>query len=811
MRTLACEAAFRHRNIAIEQGVFMRIYNTLTHRKEEVVPLEAGHIGIYSCGPTVYRNIHIGNLRTFTMVDWLKRTLIREGYKVRHIKNITDVGHMRQERLDEGEDKMESQAKREGKTSAEIAAFYTKAFHRDEERLNILPADLFPKATEHVHDMIDMVKALEEMGLAYEVDSNVYFDVRKFPRYGQLSGNQLEAMMAGIQDDAGDSRKRNGEDFPLWKAAEPGREMVWDSPWGCGFPGWHIECSAMATKYLGERFDFHTGGVDNIFPHHENELAQSEGYTGHPWVKYWVHAQHLLTDGLKMAKSSSNDYVLDEILARGFDPLDLRYLFTTAHYRSHLNFTFTALAAARVSLKRLRLTTRAAREHATGKPNPDVLARWQRRFSEALDDDLNLPAAMSVVWSLLRRPDKDTGLTETSALLEDWDKVLGLNLFETPEPDARENLPQDISALLAQRDVARKEKDYASADSLREPILLAGYEVRDMRASTEIYKLRLMSRLRLIANSHEEPDHTNDPDEHDWSVNLIARNNREDLERCLGSIKKFPPDGPIEVLIIDNGSTDDTVQYLFDLSQQPEVQAADGSTIRLRVLFADHNLGYAAARNTTMCASTGKYEVLLDTSIELAGDVWTPMRQALEAPNIGIVGPYGLITEDLQEFEQSNGPDVDAIEGYMMAFRREMLRQVGPIDNEKFRFYRLADVYYSFFFKAAALRAVVLPEARERVIQHPHREWYSLLPEEQATKSKKNYDLFRDRWHHGESLLVANERSTERWMSHDDPRHLDATHTHSPDELPRSGTQHTHLHRHLPDHDHTHPHYHNTE
>src|ERR1700731_1154205 len=277
----------------------MRIYNTLTRRLEEITPREMGKIGMYSCGPTVYRYIHIGNLRTFTMADWIRRTFEYRGYDVLHIKNITDVGHMRQEMLDRGEDKMIAQARKEGKTSAQIAQFYTEAFHADELALNILPAHVFPRATQHVAEMIEIIEGLLNKGVAYVAGDNIYFDVKRFPAYGKLSGNLLESLLEGVRD-VPDSNKHNREDFALWKAPEPGREMVWESPWGRGFPGWHIECSAMSMKYLGRCFDLHTGGVDNVFPHHEDEIAQSEAFTGEPYVNYWVHAQHLLADGQKM-------------------------------------------------------------------------------------------------------------------------------------------------------------------------------------------------------------------------------------------------------------------------------------------------------------------------------------------------------------------------------------------------------------------------------------------------------------------------------------------------------------------------------
>src|SRR5579883_1689192 len=407
----------------------MRIYNTLSRRVEEIVPLEEGRIRMYSCGPTVYRYIHIGNLRTFTMADWLRRVFEYRGWEVLHIKNITDVGHMRQEMLDRGEDKIVAQARKEGKTSAQIAQFYTEAFHADEWALNILSAHVFPRATQHVGEMIEIVQGLLAKGMAYRGGENIYFDIKKFPEYGKLSGNQLENMLAGVREGQ-DEEKRNPEDFALWKAAEEGREMAWESPWGRGFPGWHIECSAMSMKYLGPHFDIHTGGVDNIFPHHEDEIAQSEGLTGQPYVNYWVHAQHLLADGQKMAKSTGNAYTRADIEARGFDPLSLRYFYTTALYRSRLNFTFRALQAAQTSLERLRDRAyellQAADRSAALAEDPLLANPWQMAFLEAVEDDLNLPRAMAVIWSMLRAQDLEA--TTKVRLLLEADRILGFGL-----------------------------------------------------------------------------------------------------------------------------------------------------------------------------------------------------------------------------------------------------------------------------------------------------------------------------------------------------------------------------------------------
>lgn len=797
----------------------MRIYNTLTRRIEDILPIEAGKIKMYSCGPTVYRYIHIGNLRTFIMADWLRRTFTYRGFEVLHVKNITDVGHMRQEMVDRGEDKMLAQARKEGKTSAQIAQFYTDAFHQDEAKLNILPAHIFPRATQHIPEMITIISGLLEKGIAYEVNGYIYYDIKRFPDYGKLSGNQLENMLAGGREGV-DVDRHNPEDFPLWKPAEVGREMAWDSPWGRGFPGWHIECSAMSIKYLGEHFDLHTGGVDNIFPHHEDEIAQSEGYTGQQFVNYWVHAQHLLADGQKMAKSTGNAYTCSEIEARGFDPMSLRYFYTTALYRSRINFTFRALQAAQTALERLRsrayeLFTRSDQSLALSG-EPLMKHPYQERFLAEVENDLNMPRAMAVVWDMLRSDAYDP--TTRVRLLLDSDRILGFDLqsyLQSDRPRQKTDpqfylaaVPTPVATQVHERTTLRSYHDYSHADAIRQRLSSAGYALRDTGAGALVLPRRPEDEFTVISSSTDVPDNRKAPDLFEFSVNLLAHNSREDLERCIRSICRYTANRSIELVIIDNGSTDDTLSYLQQLARNDDLTGEHGQHINLRVIFADHNTGFAAGRNATMRASRGHVVVLMDTSIEVTGDIWEQLSQPLSDVHVGVVGPYGLVTDDLREFQEAAGPDVDAIEGYLMAFRRELLSEVGWID-EKFRFYRLMDIYFSFFFKAAGYRCLVLPSLAEQLKKYPHREWYSLSEDEQATKSKKNYDIFRDRWHHGESLLVANYNPKNRWFGHDHPYHVNGEHTHSPEELPPAGTMHSHDHRHRPDHSHDHPHYHN--
>ncbi|HLX58690.1 MAG TPA: cysteine--tRNA ligase [Ktedonobacteraceae bacterium] len=798
----------------------MKIYNTLTRRLEEIVPRETGKVGMYSCGPTVYRYIHIGNLRTFIMADWIRRAFEYRGYEVMHVKNITDVGHMRQEMVDRGEDKVLAQARREGKTSLQIAQFYTEAFHQDEAKLNIQPAKVFPRATEHVAEMIAIIQGLQAKGVAYEVNGNVYFDIKRFPGYGKLSGNQLENMLAGVREGVVEDR-RSAEDFPLWKVAEPGREMAWDSPWGRGFPGWHIECSAMSMKYLGLHFDIHTGGVDNIFPHHEDEIAQSEAFTGEPFANYWVHAQHLLADGQKMAKSTGNAYTCYEIEARGFDPMSLRYFYTTALYRSRLNFTFRSLQAAQTSLERLR--GRAYRLFLQSNRSlvlsdePLEANYWQKRFLAEVENDLNMPRAMAVVWGMLHAEDCDA--TTRVRLLLDFDRILGFGLKDYLLSDLPQKksdpqtylaiVPARVAEQVLERAALRQRKAYIEADRVRQEIAAEGYMLRDTGQGSLVLPRRLEDEFTVLSDASDAPDHTKETDLYEFSVNLLAHNSRADLERCVRSICRHTCGRAIELVIVDNGSTDETLVYLQQLARGGDLQADNGQRIGLQVLFADHNMGFAAGRNATMRASRGRYIVLMDTSIEVTGDIWEPLAQTLADRNIGVVGPYGLVTDDLREFSEAAGPDVDAVEGYLMAFRKALLPEVGWID-ERFRFYRLMDIHFSFFFKTSGYRVLTMPQVAERIIKHQHREWYALSEEEQTTKSKKNYDIFRARWHHGESLLVANYRPENLWRGHDHPYHLDGSHTHTEEDLPPAGVRHTHNHQHWPDHSHEHPHYHET-
>ena len=444
----------------------IRLYNTLGRAKQVLRPLDAGEVRIYTCGPTVYRYAHVGNLRTYLFADLLVRTLEYNGLRARQVKNITDVGHLTDDTFDRGEDKMLVSARLEKKSPAEIAAFYTEAFRSDERLLNITPAAAFPRASEYVPQMIELVARLIERGHAYESGGNVYYDIASFPAYGRLSNNTTEKLLAGTKGDP-DPRKRSPLDFSLWKSGE-NRLQVWDSPWGPGFPGWHIECSAMSMALLGDRFDIHTGGADNVFPHHEAEIAQSEGVTGHRVVGCWVHGQLLFLSGTRMAKSAGNFFRITELAEQGHDPLAFRWLALQARYRAPLNFSPEGLAGADRALRQLR--ERVA-EWGRGPDGPR--GDCGERFLAAVNDDLDLPAAMALVSELGRSA---LAPGAKAALLLDWDRVLGLDLGRAA-PEAE--LPEGAAELLGQRERARAYRDFAASDRLRERLAALGVAVAD--------------------------------------------------------------------------------------------------------------------------------------------------------------------------------------------------------------------------------------------------------------------------------------------------------------------------------------------
>jgi cysteinyl-tRNA synthetase len=453
------------------------LFDSRTRAKQLFTPLQPGHARVYSCGPTVYSAQHIGNLRAYLFADLLRRALLLEGLRVTHVVNITDVGHLTDD-ADAGEDKMEAAARKTGRRAEDIAAQYTAQWLNDRRRLNCRDPDVLCRASDHIPEQIAMIQALEARRATYRIDDGIYFDVTKFPRYAELARLDLAAQHGAsrIGDVAG---KRHPADFALWKFAAPGvkRQQEWDSPWGRGFPGWHIECSAMSTKYLGTTFDIHTGGVDHLPVHHTNEVAQSELALGvHPWVQIWMHEEHLDFQGEKMSKSKGNVYLLQDLIDQGYLALSYRYFFLQAHYRKQQSFTDDAMAGADRGYRRLLGSTAAARV-ASGPSDVARIAPWRARFREAVRDDLNAPRALAEATLMLRAPELTPA--DQRALLVEFDAWLGLDLLSAEAPaEASERDPR-IDALLAERQAARARKDFAASDRIRDQLAAEGVTIID--------------------------------------------------------------------------------------------------------------------------------------------------------------------------------------------------------------------------------------------------------------------------------------------------------------------------------------------
>lgn len=452
----------------------IRFYNTMTRTREEFQPLEPGRVRLYNCGPTVYNFVHIGNLRAYVFVDLLRRHLEFRGFAVEHITNITDV-----------EDKLIRLCREQGVDLKSVTEQYTQAFLEDVDTLGIKRAKEYPRATDHIDEMITLIQALKGRGLAYEVEGNTYFRISAFADYGKLSKKDLESLQTNASGriDHDEYETEDARDFALWKAYTPDDgEVFWETPIGKGRPGWHIECSCMSMKKLGETFDIHCGGVDLIFPHHENEIAQSEGATGKPFVNYWLHNEHLIVDGKKMAKSAGNFYTLRDITAKGYNPMAVRWVLLMTHYRQRLNFTFEGLDAATESLERIRaFRERLADARGEGPPLDGAIAACEAAFGEALDDDLNISAAMAAVFEFIRETNRaiDAGTVSAAsaqaalALLDRLDAVVGvLNPGE-------EGAPEAVLELVMARQQARRDKDFARADEIRDTLLAQGWVIKD--------------------------------------------------------------------------------------------------------------------------------------------------------------------------------------------------------------------------------------------------------------------------------------------------------------------------------------------
>ena len=456
-------------------------YNTLTRKKELFQPIDEKKVRIYSCGPTVYKDATIGNMRTNIFQDVLRRMLRYNGYNIKHVMNITDVGHLVSDG-DEGEDKMLKSAREEHKTPLEIADYYTKLFFEDLESLNLERPEIICKATEHIKEMLEYVEKLVKNGYAYETSTAIYFDISKLDRYPILSNANLEDQKAGARVEV-DKEKRNPHDFALWIKAPENHLMKWDSPWGPSYPGWHIECSAMGQKYLGEQFDIHTGGIDLVPTHHEKEIVQSKGACGKIRANYWLHREYLLIDGRKMSKSLGNVYLIKDIKNRGYDPLTYKLFTYSGHYRNKLNFTWEGIDSASKSLERLKQGYQT-HKNSQEKIEQDKIEEYKKRFNNAINDDLNMPLAMGIVWEVIRNEKKSKQYAD---LLLDFDQVLGLKIDQATKKE-EQKIPQEIMELIEERKEARQNKDWAKSDRLRDIINEKGYDIKDTKDGMEVKK-----------------------------------------------------------------------------------------------------------------------------------------------------------------------------------------------------------------------------------------------------------------------------------------------------------------------------------
>lgn len=471
----------------------MKIYNSLTRTKEEFIPREQGKVSMYTCGPTVYHYAHIGNLRSYIMEDILEKYLRFTGLDVTRVMNITDVGHLTSDG-DTGDDKMLKGAKREHKTVMEIAKFYTDAFFSDCAKLNIKTPDVVQPATGCIDEFIKVISSLIEKGYAYEAGGNIYFDTSKLGQYYVFNDFKEEDLAVGVREGVEeDSNKRNKADFVLWftKSKFDDQELKWDSPWGVGYPGWHIECSCISMKYLGEYLDIHCGGIDNAFPHHTNEIAQSESYIGHKWCNYWFHVHHLNTNSGKMSKSSGEFLTVSLLEEKGYDPLVYRFFCLLSHYRKSLVFSYENLDNAAVSYNKMIAKIAAFIGENGGEVDKEAYDRLMKNFTDALDNDLNTALAVTAVYDVLR---DGTNAATKLALLREFDKVLSIGLIENAEKlknapaNAEEELPEEVRKLAEERKAARKEKNFALADELRDKITALGYIVEETRQGTKITK-----------------------------------------------------------------------------------------------------------------------------------------------------------------------------------------------------------------------------------------------------------------------------------------------------------------------------------
>ena len=722
----------------------LRLYDTLTGTVKPVNTTENRDVKIYTCGPTVYRESHLGNLRSYLMADWIKRILINNGSTVIHVKNITDVGHMRQELLERGEHKVIAAAIKEGKTPKEISEYYTNIFFEDELALNILQADHYPKATDHINEMLSLIESLVYKGYAYEVEGNIYYDISKFPNYGALSGNIYSNLIKGSRTEV-DKNKHHPQDFTLWKSAEKGRTLKWPSKWGDGFPGWHIECSAMSFKYLGDQFDIHTGGVDNIFPHHEGEIAQSESYTGGKVVDMWVHGAHLLSDGIKMSKSEGNSYTIQTLNELNIDPLAFRYLCATTKYRNRLNFSLNSIKSSQRALQRLKNRIRLIRNQEPNNSETLNNNSWLGEFNAKISNDLDLATGLSLTWKVIK---SEIPSRYKLQLIKEFDKVLGLNLV----PDQiNQTIESNIYSKIEIRSNFKTSEEFNKADAHRQSIQDLGYVVEDTPEGTTIreqfYSETEFGKLESISSSSELSQYPLNTNKYDVTFCLAGSDFTSDLIRCINSIINFTQTTSYQILVLNKISNTELPKFIKSIDQK----------INIKVINTDHGLGEGTSKNILLKSSEGSIIILLDTSVELTTDISKPISTTLMDQSVGITGAFGLKTTDMHHFydgANENVKEMDAIQSYCFAFRRKSIQTVGLM-RETFRFYRHLDLDYSFQFKSKGYKIVETPNLS--LIRHKHRIWESLPDYQRDKLSQTNYKKFLEKWQKHPELLEANQ------------------------------------------------------
>ncbi|MBK50539.1 MAG: cysteine--tRNA ligase [Chloroflexi bacterium] len=722
----------------------LRLYDTLTGTVKPVNTTENRDVKIYTCGPTVYRESHLGNLRSYLMADWIKRILINNGSTVIHVKNITDVGHMRQELLERGEDKVIAAAIKEGKTPKEISEYYTNIFFEDELALNILQADHYPKATDHINEMLSLIESLVYKGYAYEVEGNIYYDISKFPNYGALSGNIYSNLIKGSRTEV-DKNKHHPQDFTLWKSAEKGRTLKWPSKWGDGFPGWHIECSAMSFKYLGDQFDIHTGGVDNIFPHHEGEIAQSESYTGGKVVDMWVHGAHLLSDGIKMSKSEGNSYTIQTLNELNIDPLAFRYLCATTKYRNRLNFSLNSIKSSQRALQRLKNRIRLIRNQEPNNSETLNNNSWLGEFNAKISNDLDLATGLSLTWKVIK---SEIPSRYKLQLIKEFDKVLGLNLV----PDQiNQTIESNIYSKIEIRSNFKTSEEFNKADAHRQSIQDLGYVVEDTPEGTTIreqfYSETEFGKLESISSSSELSQYPLNTNKYDVTFCLAGSDFTSDLIRCINSIINFTQTTSYQILVLNKISNTALPKFIKSIDQK----------INIKAINTDHGLGEGTSKNILLKSSEGSIIILLDTSVELTTDISKPISTTLMDQSVGITGAFGLKTTDMHHFydgANENVKEMDAIQSYCFAFRRKSIQTVGLM-RETFRFYRHLDLDYSFQFKSKGYKIVETPNLS--LIRHKHRIWESLPDYQRDKLSQTNYKKFLEKWQKHPELLEANQ------------------------------------------------------